>query len=109
MSQEPHHLAWLEGHPHRSPEWLASQLRDGFDVHHLDGDHANNDPRNLVLIEHTDHMAIHGGWMLGRLEKRPTVPKGGKHRRKRKIDIKKVEAAVRQRVMAQLAATSAPN
>jgi hypothetical protein len=42
-------------------------MRDGFDVHHLDGDHANNEPANLVLIEHTDHMAIHGGRTMGRL------------------------------------------
>ena len=32
----------------------------GFDVHHMDGNHTNNDPSNLVLIEHGDHMMLHG-------------------------------------------------
>ena len=33
---------------------------EGFDVHHIDGDHDNNDPDNLVLIEHADHFRLHG-------------------------------------------------
>jgi len=55
-----HHQKWLEQHPERSAEWLRERLRDGFDVHHLDGDHGNNTPDNLVLIEHGDHMRLHG-------------------------------------------------
>jgi len=55
-----HQLAWLAAHPYRSEEWLRAVLADGFDVHHADGDHSNDDPRNLVLIERTDHMALHG-------------------------------------------------
>lgn len=43
---------------------------EGFDVHHLDGDHENNDPANLVLIEHTDHMMMHDGRTMGRLKAR---------------------------------------
>jgi hypothetical protein len=65
-----HHAAWLSVHPHRSEQWLAERIRDGFDVHHLDGQSDNNDAANLVLIEHTDHMAIHGGRTLGRLSQR---------------------------------------
>jgi hypothetical protein len=30
-------------------------------VHHLDGDHANNDTANLVLIECADHLMLHNG------------------------------------------------
>lgn len=68
MSLKPYHHVWLEAHPHRSPEWLAERLRDGFDIHHVDGDHANNEPWNLVLIEHTDHMRLHNKpGELGRL------------------------------------------
>jgi hypothetical protein len=70
---EDHHLAWLMAHPHRSSEWLKNALKDGFDVHHMDGDHSNNDPSNLILIEHVDHMGLHGGRTLGRL-KRPAGP-----------------------------------
>lgn len=65
-----YHLAWLSVHVHRSEEWLKAKLADGFDIHHLDGNHANDDPANLVLIEHTDHMMLHGGRTLGRLKPR---------------------------------------
>lgn len=59
-SLQPYHLAWLAAHPHRSASWLRERLGDGFDVHHLDGDHANNEPKNLVLMEQSDHLALHG-------------------------------------------------
>lgn len=49
---------------------MRERMADGFDIHHLDGNHDNNDPANLVLIEHTDHMALHGGRTLGRLKQR---------------------------------------
>jgi hypothetical protein len=59
-----YHLIWLENHPHRSAEWLKERLSDGFDVHHVDGNRDNNDPSNLVLIEHQDHMNnLHGSKM----------------------------------------------
>ena len=67
---QEYHLVWLEAHPHRAKEWLEERLREGFDVHHLDGNHSNNEPGNLVLIEHTDHMMLHGGRTLGRLKPR---------------------------------------
>jgi hypothetical protein len=54
-------------HPHRTEEWLQERLRDGFDVHHIDGDHSNDDPINLVLIECVDHLRLHGKEM-NRLE-----------------------------------------
>lgn len=63
---EVHHQVWLEAHKNRSEEWLKERLKDGFDIHHIDGNHENNDPANLVLIEHGDHMMLHGkpiGWM----------------------------------------------
>lgn len=64
---KPHHLAWLCSHPDRTAEWLSSALREGFDVHHIDGDHSNNKRTNLVLIECTDHMMLHNGSKLSRL------------------------------------------
>lgn len=60
MPLAEHHAAWLAGHPERDEEWLARMLAEGFDVHHLDSDHANNDPQNLVLIDHFDHFRLHG-------------------------------------------------
>lgn len=35
-------------------------LEVGFDLHHIDGDHSNNDHKNLILIETNDHFRIHG-------------------------------------------------
>lgn len=67
---QSYHYAWLSEHPYRSEEWLKAKLVEGFDIHHLDGNHDNNDPANLVLIEHSDHMMLHGGRTLGRLKPR---------------------------------------
>src|SRR5258706_16147205 len=54
-----YHYAWLEAHSDRTEEWLIKRLSDGFDIHHLDGNHYNNDGKNLVLIESTDHKRLH--------------------------------------------------
>jgi hypothetical protein len=35
-------------------------LKDGFHIHHIDGNHNNNDPKNLAMIEGLDHLALHG-------------------------------------------------
>lgn len=67
-SGESHHDAWLQAHPWRSADWLSIQLKEGFDIHHLDGNNLNNDPKNLVLIECSDHLMLHsGGRTMGRL------------------------------------------
>ena len=57
---EEYHRAWLEGHPEYDASWLHQAIEAGFHVHHLDGDHGNNDPSNLVLIERNDHFRLHG-------------------------------------------------
>ena len=57
-----HHEAWLKAHPEVSELWLAQALEQGFDIHHLDENHKNNDPENLILIYHTDHMRLHHNW-----------------------------------------------
>ena len=57
---ESYHLVWLQVHPGRTPSWLKERLRDGFHIHHVDGDHSNDEPSNLVLIEAVDHMRLHG-------------------------------------------------
>lgn len=55
----PYHWAWLVGHPERTAVWLKAKITEGFEVHHVDGDHENNEPGNLVLIEGADHMRLH--------------------------------------------------
>lgn len=54
-----HQKAWLKANPHRSAAWLKEKLADGFDIHHLDGNHDNDDPLNLLLVEVMDHMRLH--------------------------------------------------
>jgi hypothetical protein len=66
---EEYHLVWLARHPWRSEDWLRAHLLDGFDIHHIDGDHGNNDDANLVLIEHSDHFMLHGLFRIGRIQK----------------------------------------
>jgi len=55
-----HHLAWLSRHPKRSASWLADQINNGFHIHHMDGNHENDAPDNLLLIYGGDHRALHG-------------------------------------------------
>ena len=43
-----------------SPEWLEAALFNGMQIHHRDGDHKNDDPKNLVLIFCGDHGSFHG-------------------------------------------------
>jgi hypothetical protein len=89
MNFRDYHKAWLSAHPERSEQWLKDHLADGFDVHHIDSDHENNDPENLVLIEHVDHMKFHG---LPMRRNKPKVPKPPKERKPPKPSRKKIEA-----------------
>lgn len=57
---EAYHRVWLAAHPERTESWLLDRLKDGFDIHHIDGDHSNNTVGNLVLIECSDHLMLHG-------------------------------------------------
>jgi len=70
-----YHEKWLECHSHRTEEWLKDRLKDGFDIHHVDGNHHNNDPSNLVLIECSDHMMMHGCGIAKRVLRYKTYEK----------------------------------
>ena len=67
---QKYHYAWLSAHPERTKDWLRFMMKAGFDIHHLDGDHDNNSSENLVLIEHRDHMRLHGMQGKGRIQMR---------------------------------------
>ena len=56
-------------------EFLEQALEAGFDIHHMDVDHENNDPKNLVLMFGADHMMLHG--MSGTLK---SLRKGARNR-----------------------------
>lgn len=58
---EIYHEVWLSAHPGRTKDWLLEKLKDGFDIHHLDGNHDNNAAENLILVEGSDHFRLHSG------------------------------------------------
>ena len=41
-------------------EFYKGPIPDGFDIHHKDGDKANNDISNLELLERKEHHLLHG-------------------------------------------------
>lgn len=86
---EIYHHIWLAAHPWRTQQWLKEKLSDGFDIHHLDGDHANNISSNLVLLEASDHMMLHsGGRGMRRLKKADLNPRPQKEKAVRKAKLK---------------------
>ncbi len=72
---EPYHYVWLGSHPDRTEAWLRERLADGFHVHHVNGNHEDNDPDNLALMEGVDHLRLHG-MELKTLIQRPKKTKG---------------------------------
>lgn len=93
-----HHHAWLSAHPECTEEWLSGILSQGFHIHHMDGNHANDDPKNLVLIESGDHMMIHNG--ASRLIWKPPVHRKTKARRAKKVEIYETVAQAEARLEA---------
>ena len=90
-----HHAAWLAAHPNRAPDWFKARLADGFDVHHIDGDPTNNDPLNLALIEHDDHMRIHKAPLFSRLRVLPLnkqKPRRAAARKRKSRALREVDA-----------------
>jgi hypothetical protein len=57
--QEYHHV-WLQAN-NKDEQWLRLMFKEGFHIHHIDGDHDNNDAKNLVLIWGIDHFMLHSG------------------------------------------------
>ncbi len=78
-----YHEIWLAAHSDRDEEWLKDKLDDGFDIHHADGNHQNNDPANLVLIEAADHAKLHGGL----LEKMMNGGRKARFKRRSRLEI----------------------
>jgi hypothetical protein len=38
---------------------LGRQLAEDEEIHHIDGNHSNNDPANLRVLSKSEHMSIH--------------------------------------------------
>ena len=41
---------------------LGRELTQDEEVHHIDGDHFNNDISNLIVLSKTEHSKIHASW-----------------------------------------------
>ena len=41
---------------------LGRLLRADEEVHHIDGNHFNNDPDNLIILSKSEHSKIHSSW-----------------------------------------------
>lgn len=93
---ESYHYAWLSAHPERTKEWLAGILAQGFHIHHMDGNHDNNDSKNLVLIESGDHMMIHNG--VARLLWKPKLVRKQKEKKPTKKSLQKTIAKLEGRL-----------
>jgi hypothetical protein len=52
-------------------EYYRGPIPEGFDVHHRDGDGANNAMANLELVEHSEHMRQHTLERIARGELKP--------------------------------------
>ena len=44
-------------------EYFQKKLLPDEVVHHIDGNHDNNDPENLVIMKRSQHSRLHGGLM----------------------------------------------
>ena len=86
-----HHEAWLSAHPERSSEWFVDRMREGFHIHHIDGNHDNNDANNLVMIESGDHMLLHNG-AKRLLWRPPSARKSAGGRPRKSAEVKSLKA-----------------
>jgi len=66
---EAYHRVWLACHPEKDEAWLRARLREGFQVHHVDGEHGNDAAGNLMLVYWKDHFRYHNG--LRRIGEKP--------------------------------------
>lgn len=74
------HRIWLSCHPNRTESWLRERLEDGFHIYHADGDHKNDTPSNLIMIEGLDHMLIVHGHKVPKIFNTSSAREMGKKR-----------------------------
>ncbi len=43
-------------------EKIGRKLLPGEEVHHIDGNHFNNDPNNIIILSKSEHAKIHASW-----------------------------------------------
>ena len=95
-----HHFIWLRKYPHRTETWFQEKPDDGFHIHHQDGNHANNSPNNLLLIDGNDHFLLHKNWSQSdKLKEGRAKAKaaGVKFGRKFKLSINERAQAIKRR------------
>lgn len=59
MKSSDYRAVWLQAHPYVDAAWLDAKIKEGFNLHHVDGNRQNNTPDNLLLIFGPDHHRLH--------------------------------------------------
>lgn len=49
-------------HRRIAEEKIGRKLQPGEVVHHIDGNHFNNDPENIAVLSKSEHSQIHASW-----------------------------------------------
>lgn len=61
-------IVWVNGRNRKVHvlEWekLHGPKPPGYQIHHIDGNKANWDISNLLLVTQSDHFRIHAGWVM---------------------------------------------
>lgn len=57
--ERDYRAVWLRAHPYVNATWLDDKIKEGFNLHHVDGNRQNNTADNLLLIFGPDHHRLH--------------------------------------------------
>ncbi|MBO5570564.1 MAG: HNH endonuclease [Clostridia bacterium] len=49
-------------HRQIAEEKIGRKLHPWEEVHHIDGDHFNNDPSNIMVLSKSEHSKVHASW-----------------------------------------------
>ncbi|MFW9899768.1 MAG: NUMOD3 domain-containing DNA-binding protein [Candidatus Thorarchaeota archaeon] len=72
-NKHKYYKIWNEHHPDD-----PITIGDGYHIHHIDGDHNNNDPDNLQKMKAFDHLSFHNKGRLMNKEWREKISKANK-------------------------------
>lgn len=73
---------WVLEHRAVAEQMIGRPLRDNEDVHHINGDRADNRPENLEVLSSAEHQHLHEHWKVRASPSRTCEWCGGEYRRK---------------------------